>query len=309
MERFVITGGIPLKGTVRVSGSRNSALPILAACLMAEGTVTLCDVPRLHDVNTMIKLLGELGTHVYRQDNADLQLEVRDELICEARCDIVSALRASICVLGPLLAKRGKAVTSLPDNFTFTNPPVDRHFRGLQQLGVTLESDRRHIICTVKGRLKGCRISVGGQQGSSALVTINLMCAAALAEGTTALVGAASDPEVGDCAMFLNKMGAKISGYGSDEITIEGVDTLRATEHTIIPDRIEAGTLAIAAAITKGNITLENCERSHLDAQIRALEQMGVGFASDSSRRSLEVLGYFDYRGVEITTGHYPEFP
>src|SRR5438552_5856281 len=185
-------------------------------------------------------------------------------------------MRASICVLGPLLAKRGRALVSIPGGCAIGDRPVDLHVRGMQKLGATFRTEGGNIIGEVHGRLKGCRMYLGGAQGPTVLGTINVMCAAALAEGETVLVGAACEPEVGDCANLLNKMGAKITGHGTPEIHIEGVDKLSGCEHRIIPDRIECGTFLIAAAITNGELELKNCNLDHLVAVNDRLEEVGV---------------------------------
>ena len=236
MDSFNVRGGTRLKGKIEISGSKNSALPILAACLMAEGKTTLKSVPRLRDIDSMTKLLGELGMHTFRHEGGDswdgapalnspLDLEVIDEKNCEARYDIVKTMRASICVLGPLLAKRKKAVVSIPGGCAIGDRPVDLHVRGLQKLGAEFHTENGNMVGTVPGgRLKGCRMYLGGALGPTVLGTINVMCAAALAEGETVLVGAACEPEVSDCAEMLNKMGARIKGYGTPEIRIEGVE-------------------------------------------------------------------------------------
>lgn len=318
MDSFLIHGGTRLKGKIEVSGSKNSALPILAATLMAEGKTTLKGVPRLSDIDSMIKLLGELGCDMYRHESTDstvdgpalngpLDITVTDERQCEARYDIVKTMRASICILGPLLAKRGKAIVSIPGGCAIGDRPVDLHVRGLQKLGATFTTDGGNIVGEVKGRLKGCNMYLGGAQGPTVLGTINVMCAAALAEGQTVLVGAACEPEVTDCAEMLIKMGAKIRGHGTPEIRIEGVEHLHGCEHRIIPDRIEAGTFMIAAAITNGEVELKNCNLDHLIAVTDRLEEVGVkitrqnGSAFVSSSRRLNP--------IEMTTQPYPGFP
>src|SRR5438552_4091326 len=204
MDSFLIRGGNRLKGKIEISGSKNSALPILAACLMAEGKTTLHSVPRLSDIDSMLKLIGELGCHVYRRDgsttaaggpdlNGPLELEVQDEKNCEARYDIVKTMRASICVLGPLLAKRGKAIVSIPGGCAIGDRTVDLHVRGLQKLRAEFRTEGGNIVGTVRGGLHGCRRYLGGAQGPTVLGTINVLCAAALAEGETILVGAACE--------------------------------------------------------------------------------------------------------------------
>jgi len=318
MDSFVIHGGTRLKGKIEISGSKNSALPIVAACLLAEGKMTLHAVPRLSDIDSMTKLVGELGCHIYRHEaydsntggpalNGALDIEVTDEKQCEARYDIVKTMRASICVLGPLLAKRGKAIVSIPGGCAIGDRPVDLHVRGLQKLGAEFRTEGGNIIGEVRGRLKGCRMYLGGAMGPTVLGTINVMCAAALAEGETVIVGAACEPEVTDCADMLIKMGAKIKGHGTPEIRIEGVDKLKGTEHRVIPDRIECGTFMIAAAITNGELELKHCNLDHLIAVTDRLEEVGVkverqnGTIFASSARRLNP--------VEMTTQPYPGFP
>lgn len=322
MDSFLIKGGTKLHGRIDVSGSKNSALPILAATLMAEGKTTLKMVPRLSDTESMIKLIGELGCHTYRHDsvgmpgssgpalNGPLDIEVRDERNSEARYEIVKTMRASICVLGPLLAKRGKAIVSLPGGCAIGDRPVDLHVRGLQKLGAEFKFDGGNIVGTVKGRLKGCRMYLGGSLGPTVLGTINVMSAAALAEGETVIVGAACEPEVTDCADMLNKMGAKIRGHGTPEIRVEGVDRLRGVEHRIIPDRIEAGTFVIAAAITGGQLDVCGANAEHLLAVIDRLEEAGVKVENPESgvmRVTAPAPG--SLKAVEMTTQPYPGFP
>ena len=318
MDSFLIHGGNRLKGKIEISGSKNSALPIVAACLMAEGTTVLKGVPRLSDIDSMAKLVGELGCHVYRHEsavtvgdgpplNGNLDITVTDESKCEAHYDIVKTMRASICVLGPLLAKRGKAIVSIPGGCAIGDRPVDLHVRGLQKLGAEFRTENGNIIGEVRGRLKGCRMYLGGAQGPTVLGTINVMCAAALAEGETVLVGAACEPEVVDCADMLIKMGAKIKGHGTPEIRIEGVDKLTGCEHRVIPDRIECGTFMIAAAITNGELELKHCNLDHLIAVVDRMDEIGVktgrenGTIYCSSARRLNP--------VELTTQPYPGFP
>jgi UDP-N-acetylglucosamine 1-carboxyvinyltransferase len=319
MDSFLIHGGHRLKGTVEISGSKNSALPILAACLMADGKSTLKGVPRLSDIDSMTKLVGELGCHVYRHEpanpgatdgpalNGPLDIEVQDERQCEARYDIVKTMRASICVLGPLLAKRGKAIVSIPGGCAIGDRPVDLHVRGLQKLGAQFRTENGNIVGEVRGRLKGCRMYLGGALGPTVLGTINVMCAAALAEGETILVGAACEPEVSDCAVMLNKMGARIEGYGTPEIRIEGVENLHGTEHRVIPDRIECGTFMIAAAITNGDLELKHCNLDQLIAVTDRLDEVGVRTTRENG--TVFVSAARRINPVEMTTQPYPGFP
>lgn len=320
MDSFLIRGGNRLKGKVEISGSKNSALPILAACLLAEGKTVLKSVPRLSDIDSMVKLLGELGVHVYRHEptespqhglpplNGNLDIEVRDERISEARYDIVKTMRASICVLGPLLAKRGRAVVSIPGGCAIGDRPVDLHVRGLQKLGAEFRTEGGNIVGTVPGgRLKGCRMYLGGAMGPTVLGTINVLCAAALAEGETVLVGAACEPEVVDCADLLIKMGAKIKGHGTPEIRIEGVEKLTGTEHRIIPDRIECGTFMMAAAITNGELELKHCNLDHLIAVQDRLDEVGVKVSRENG--TIFVSSSRRLMPIEMTTQPFPGFP
>ena len=319
MDSFIVRGGSRLKGKIEISGSKNSSLPIVAATLMAEGKTTLRGVPRLSDIDSMVKLIGELGCHVYRHENPEksvgdgpslngkLDIEVTNEKNCEARYDIVKTMRASICVLGPLLAKRGKAIVSIPGGCAIGDRPVDLHVRGLVKLGAEFTTEGGNIVGTVKGRLKGCRMYLGGAQGPTVLGTINVMCAAALAEGETVLVGAACEPEVTDCANMLNKMGAKIVGPGTPEIRIEGVEKLTACEHRVIPDRIETGTFMIAAAITNGELELKHCNLDHLISFVDRLEEVGVKIERQNG--TVFVNSNRRLNPVEMTTQPYPGFP
>jgi UDP-N-acetylglucosamine 1-carboxyvinyltransferase len=286
---------------------------------MASEKMTLHGVPRLSDINSMTKLVGQLGCHVYRHDpinktvgdgpdlNGPLDIEVLDEKQCHAHYDIVKTMRASICVLGPLLAKRGKAVVSIPGGCAIGDRPVDLHIRGLQKLGAEFTTEGGNIVGTVKGRLKGCRMYLGGAQGPTVLGTINVMCAATLAEGDTVLVGAACEPEVTDCAEMLIKMGAKIKGHGTPEIRIEGVDRLGGTQHRIIPDRIETGTFIMAAAITNGELELKHCNMDHLISVSDRLEEIGV--KCEQQDNSVFVSSSRRLTSIEMVTQPFPGFP
>jgi UDP-N-acetylglucosamine 1-carboxyvinyltransferase len=319
MDSFLIRGGNRLKGTVEISGSKNAALPILSACLMAEGKTRLHGVPRLSDIDSMNKLLGELGCHVYRHEpedadesrgpvlNGPLDIEVIDETKCEARYEIVSTFRASICALGPLLGARGKAIISLPGGCAIGDRPVDLHLRGLQKLGAEFRIESGNIIGEVRGRLKGCRMYLGGAQGPTVLGTINVMCAAAMAEGETVIVGAACEPEVSDCANLLNKMGARITGIGTPEIRIEGVDKLIACEHRVIPDRIETATFIIAAAMTNGELAIKHSNLDHLLAVQDRLEEVGIHIERENG--TIYVSSARRLNPIEMTTQPYPGFP
>jgi len=319
MDSFIIEGGRRLKGVVNISGSKNSSLPLMAACLMAEGRTTLQGVPRLTDIDSMSHLLRDLGCKVERHEPApsllnagpaldgDLEITVESEAESHARYEIVKTMRASICVLGPLLAKRGKAIVALPGGCAIGDRPIDLHLQGLRKLGAEFRTENGNIIGTVPRRLKGCRMYLGGAQGPTVLGTINVMTAAALAEGETLIVGAACEPEVVDCAELLNKMGARIRGHGSPEIRVEGVDRLTGCVHRIIPDRIEAGTYMMAAAITNGELELRNCNLDHLVAVTDMLEEVGVRIVRENG-----VVRCWSERRLnpaEMTTQPYPGFP
>lgn len=320
MDSFLIRGGVRLKGRVDISGSKNSSLPIMAAALMAEGRTTLKGVPRLSDIDSMVKLLGELGCHIFRHEpgtltsggmgpslNGPLDITVVDERNCEARYDIVKTMRASICVLGPLLAKRKKAIVSIPGGCAIGDRPVDLHIRGLQKLGAEFRTEGGNIVGEVRGRLKGCQMYLGGAQGPTVLGTINIMSAAALAEGETVIVGAACEPEVSDCANLLNKMGARITGQGTPEIRIQGVERLSAAEHRVIPDRIETGTFIMAAAMTNGELELKNCNLDHLIAVVDRLDEVGIKITRENG--TIFVSSSRRLQPIEMTTQPYPGFP
>ena len=321
MDSFLIRGGARLKGKIEISGSKNSALPIVAACLMPHGRTRLHGVPRLSDIDSMIKLVGELGCRVQRHDspasnndgpalNGPLDIEVTDLASTHARYDIVKTMRASICVLGPLIAARGRAKVAIPGGCAIGDRPVDLHIRGLQKLGAEFRTEGGDIVGEIPTgkRLKGCRMYLGGAQGPTVLGTINVMCAAALAEGETVLVGAACEPEVVDCANLLKKMGAKITGEGTPEMKIEGVDKLVGCEHRVIPDRIELGTFIIAAAITNGELELHNCNMDHLIAVTDRLEEVGVRIVRHNND-TVTVSSGRRLNPIEMTTQPYPGFP
>lgn len=304
---FEITGGPRLRGKVRVSGAKNAALPIMAASILCEGEIVLREVPRVSDVQFLGELLMRLGVDVRRDADGTLRLNARDEMNCKAEYDIVRKMRASICVLGPLLAKRHLAQVSMPGGCAIGDRPVNLHLRAMEQLGADVELVSGDIVARAK-RLRGRELFLGGPFGSTVLGTANAMMAATLAEGTTVIEMAACEPEVVDLASFLIKCGASITGQGTPRIVVEGVRELHGCEHTIIPDRIEAGTLMVAGAITNGEVTLENARLDHLMAFIDRLAAIGVivekgkdGGAVVSSARRLEP--------VDVTTQPFPGFP
>jgi UDP-N-acetylglucosamine 1-carboxyvinyltransferase len=303
---FEIIGGPRLRGSVRLSGAKNAALPILAASILCEGEVVLRDVPRVADVASLTELLAKLGVDVEWRADGSLKLIARDEMNCRAEYDIVRKMRASICVLGPLLAKRHRAQVSMPGGCAIGDRPVDLHLRAMRELGAEIELINGDIVAKSK-RLRGTEMFLGGPFGSTVLGTANAMMAAVLADGLTVIEMAACEPEVVDLANFLNQCGAAISGQGTPRIVIEGVKELHGCEYTIIPDRIEAGTFMVAAAITNGELTLENARLDHLMAFVDRLAAIGVNVEKNdkgvvvSSARRLEP--------VDVTTQPFPGFP
>src|SRR3989338_7489058 len=305
MDKLSIAGGVKLKGEVTVSGAKNAVLPILAATLLTDDACIIKNVPDLRDTNTMIKILRSLGK------NADLEKGI--VAVTTARSGnfvadykLVSTMRASFCVLGPLLGKLKKAKVSLPGGCIIGVRPVDLHLKGMKALGATVEIDSGYVVAKAD-RLKGNHMYLGGVYGSSVLATDNVMMAAVLAAGKTIIESAACEPEVVDLAEFLIKMGAKIKGQGTPVIEIEGVKHLHGATHTIIPDRIEAGTLMVAALITRGDIHIKNVFFQHLGALIDKLQEAGAAITKKDS--SLRVRYQRQLRAINVTTLPYPGFP
>ena len=316
MDKLVIDGGDRLKGEVTVSGAKNACLPILAACLMTDEECLIHGVPELVDIVRLNKLLGELGVKVSQDahDPGTVRVQVQDEVNCQARYDLVRQMRASICVMGPLVAKRGKALISQPGGCAIGDRPINLHLHGLQALGAQYELEVGGNISVQGHRLQGAEIFLGGPFGSSVLATANVMSAACLAEGSTIIESAACEPEIVDLADLLNKMGAKITGHGSPRIIIEGVKRLGGAEHTVIPDRIEAGTFMIAAAMTGGEVTIKNCRLDHMLAVVDNLRRIGVTIErlngpSSGGDQTVLVHAQGRFEPVDITTQPYPGFP
>ncbi|MHC4441550.1 MAG: UDP-N-acetylglucosamine 1-carboxyvinyltransferase [Planctomycetota bacterium] len=306
MDYLQIKGGKRLRGTVEVGGAKNAALPIMAAGILCEGEVVLQGVPDLADIRTMENLLNKLGVTTSWEAGGTLRLKVEDEMNSHADYELVRRMRASVCVMGPLLAKRGRSQVSMPGGCAIGDRPINLHINGLQQLGADMELVSGDILMKAK-RLSGSEIFLGGAFGSTVTGTANIMMAASLAEGRTIIESAACEPEVIDLANFLNACGAQITGQGSPRITIQGVKKLKGCEHSIIPDRIEAGTLIMAGAITNGEIRMRNCRLEHLLAVVDRLRQVGVNIERDgeevvvSSSRRLEP--------IEVTSQPFPGFP
>jgi UDP-N-acetylglucosamine 1-carboxyvinyltransferase len=305
MDCLVINGGHRLRGTLRVSGAKNAALPIMAAALLADGPSVIEDVPDLQDIQSQIDLLKMLGADVERSGSA-VRIEVKDTSNSHAPYDVVRKMRASICVLGPLLARRGIARVSMPGGCAIGDRPVDLHLRGLEALGASINLENGDIVAKAK-KLKGGSIFLGGNFGSTVLGTANVMSAASLATGTTVIESAACEPEIVDLADYLRSMGAKISGDGTPRITIEGVSSLHGATHRIIPDRIEAGTFMIAAAITNGELQIDNVRTDHLMAFIDRMRAVGV--ITEPSGTGVTVSSQRNLRAASLTTQPYPGFP
>ena len=309
MDKIVIEGGRRLEGSVKINGAKNAALPIMAACLLLNGPSRIKGIPNIVDIHTLLEILENLGGKVNRLNGGTLEIIFRDgenEDNYTAPYELVRKMRASICVLGPLLSKRRKAKVSYPGGCVIGERPIDLHIKGLKALGAQIETTEGYINASADN-LKGTVISLKGKYGSTVLGTCNVMSAAVLAEGTTIIEDAACEPEVQDLANFLNKAGAKISGIGESRLTIEGVKELHGVEYEIIPDRIEAGTFMIAGAITRGNILLENVIAEHLTTVIDKLREIGVEINTDSN--TARIKGNNLYHPVDITTMPYPGMP
>jgi UDP-N-acetylglucosamine 1-carboxyvinyltransferase len=305
MEKLIIKGGYPLRGETRVSGAKNAALPILAAAILAEEPVKLANVPHLHDVTTMIELIGRMGAEITVDEKMCVEINAATVREFFAPYELVRTMRASILVLGPLVARFGQAHVSLPGGCAIGTRPVDQHLRGLQALGAEIKVENGYITATVDGRLKGAKIVFD-------MVTVtgteNIMMAAVLAEGTTILENAAREPEVVDLANFLNTLGAKISGAGTSVITIEGVERLHGGSYSVLPDRIEAGTYLIAAACTRGKIRLKGITPDILDALLIKLQEAGATIETGADWISLDMQDKRP-KAISVTTAPYPGFP
>jgi UDP-N-acetylglucosamine 1-carboxyvinyltransferase len=305
MDKFLIRGGKTLSGKVEVSAAKNATLPILAATLLTEEPCVIRNVPMVQDVRTMAKLLGVLGKKVEPQ-GGDLVLSDGKQLNPEAPYDIVKQMRASYYVLGPLLARERRAKVSLPGGCAIGPRPVDLHIKGMKALGAEVVIEHGYISAQTK-HLTGAEMVLEGSHGPSVGATANVMMAATLARGRTVILGAACEPEVIDLANFLNALGAGVSGIGTPRLVIDGVEQLHGAEYQPIPDRIEAGTLALAGAITRGRIELNNCQPEHMTALLEKLNETGC--ECEVGPRTLRVNGGPDIRPVDINTAPYPGFP
>lgn len=308
MDKIVVNGGVKLAGKVRISGAKNAALPILAATLLSEGKTVLRGIPRLRDVDTMLAILRSLGTKIVWDKKGELIIDSRNLSSNVAPYELVSTMRASVCVLGPLLARCGRAKVAHPGGCVIGLRPIDLHLKGLRALGARIDIEHGYIVARSRKRLVGGDVYLGGSFGSTVLGTANVMMAATLAEGETMIENAACEPEIVDLACFLAKMGAKISGAGTHLIRIKGVKKLSGASHRVIPDRIEGGTYLIAGAITGGEVFVENCKYGYLQAAVDKLREAGVKVERKGA--GLVVAAKRGYlKAVDVTTFPFPGFP
>ncbi len=305
MDKLVIQGGRSLDGELRISGAKNAALPILAATLLASDPITIRNLPHLHDITTMIELLGCMGVELTIDEKLSIEVDATGITDFSAPYELVKTMRASILVLGPMVARFGKAHVSFPGGCAIGSRPVDLHLRGLEAMGARINVEGGYINAEVDGRLQGARIlmetvTVGG--------TENIMMAATLAEGRTVIENAAREPEVVDLAMCLIAMGANISGHGTDTIVIDGVETLHGCTYDVMPDRIEAGTYLVAAAATGGKIRVRDVCPDHLEVVLQKLTEAGAQINSGEDWIELDMAGKRP-KAVSIKTAPYPGFP
>jgi UDP-N-acetylglucosamine 1-carboxyvinyltransferase len=304
MDKLQITGGTPLMGEIRISGAKNAALPILAATLLAESPCYISNVPHLQDITTMMSLLGRMGVELVVDEKMNIEINSNKLHTCTAPYDLVKTMRASILVLGPLLARFGEAQVSLPGGCAIGSRPVNLHIQGLRAMGAEISVENGYILAKAK-RLRGATLCMD-------LVTVtgteNLMMAAALADGVTFIENAAREPEVVDLAQCLNGMGAKITGAGTDTIRIEGVEHLSGTRYTVLPDRIETGTYLVAAAMTGGKVKLKDTSAHLLDAVLMKLREAGAEITTGDNWIELDMHGKRPI-AVDIHTAPYPAFP
>lgn len=309
MDKLVVEGGARLSGSVQISGAKNAVLPILAATLLADRQCVISNVPNLKDVRTLTEILREVGLEVDQRAPGTIVTRVVDESNSTARYELVSTMRASIYLLGPLLAKRGYAKVSLPGGCVFGLRPVDLHIKGLRALGAEIELEHGYIVAKApKGRLRGGYVYLAGPMGSSVGATANTLMAACLADGKTVIEGAACEPEVTDLALFLNRMGATIEGIGTPTLKITGVPSMRGGATRVCPDRIEAGTYMAMAAMTGGDVRLHDVRPDHMGAQIDVLRQMGVSI-EDEGQGVLRVKRDGPLQPTRISMLPYPCFP
>ncbi len=312
MKKLVIEGGRRLSGEVRTAGSKNAVLPILAASILTRERLSLRGVPQLSDVDRMMGVLRLLGGEAERTADDGLEVACANDLVAVAPWEEVRTMRGSVCVLGPLLARQGKAKVSLPGGCVFGVRPIDVHIKGLAALGAKIHIEHGYVVAEAPGgRLRGATMYLGSAFGSSVLGTANVLMAATLAEGTTVIHGAACEPEIVDLGDCLVAMGARISGLGSPTLTIEGVDELSGCEHTVIPDRIEAGTYVIAGLMTGGDVKVSGCRPDHLTCLLDRLSQAELPFEVGDDY--IQTLAFDPEtttpRSTDVSTNVYPGFP
>ena len=305
MDKLIINGNIPLRGEIRISGAKNAALPIIAASLLTTEPVCISNIPHLHDVTTIISLLGQMGVSLTLDERNNITVNARDVDCFHAPYELVRTMRASVLVLGPLLGRFGEAEVSLPGGCAIGTRPVDQHLKGLQAMGATINVENGYIKAKAKNRLQGTTIVMD-------IITVtgteNIMMAAVLAKGQTIIHNAAREPEVEDLANFLNSLGAKITGAGTSTIVIDGIEALSPGSYNVLPDRIETGTYLIAAAMTRGKIKLKNTRPDILESVILKLEEAGAHIEQGTDWISLDMKDNRP-RAVNISTAPYPAFP
>jgi UDP-N-acetylglucosamine 1-carboxyvinyltransferase len=305
MSVFIIDGGVPLKGTVRISGAKNAILPSLAACLLTEEKTILKDVPDLEDVHTMCNLLNSLGADTtFNKKDKEIIVDTSSINKYTAPYELVNQMRASFLVMGPLLARKGRSKVSLPGGCAIGSRPVDLHLKGFSALGANINTGHGYVEASVKGRLTGARIYL---DFPSVGATENILMASVLAKGRTIIENAATEPEIVNLATLLVSMGANVTGAGTDTIRVVGTDRLHGTEHAIIPDRIEAGTFMLAAAITGGNVKIENVMTEHIKPISAKLRESGVEISEELG--VVHVKSNPHLKAVDIKTHPYPGFP
>src|SRR6188472_2161746 len=307
MDKLLIRGGRKLRGEVLISGAKNAALPELCAALLTDRPVTLHNVPRLKDVATMLKLVHNMGVRAERDDKGTVRIDARSLEVPEAPYELVKTMRASVLALGPLLARFGQARVSLPGGCAIGTRPIDLHLKAFEELGATVSLESGDVVARApKGRLVGADIEF---EKVTVTGTENVMMAAALASGKTRIKNAAQEPEIVDLAELMNRMGARIKGAGTSDITIDGVEALGGAQHTIIPDRIETGTFIVAAAITDGELEVKGCNPDHIRAVIKALTAAGVDIEELNPSTLLVRRSKSGLKAHDVTTEPHPLFP
>lgn len=304
MEKLVIHGGKPLEGTVRVSGAKNAVLPIIVASMLGTTQSTLTEIPKLADVHTVCDVIASLGVHIEHPERDILVIDAHELTSTTAPYDLVRRMRASFLVMGPLLARKGRAQISLPGGCSIGARPIDLHLKAFEAMGAVINLENGDIEATVPNGLKGAQIYL---DFPSVGATENILMAASMAEGKTVLENAAEEPEIVDLATYLNSMGANIRGAGTNVIRIEGVKELHGANHAVIPDRIEAGTFMVGAAMTQGNVFVENAISEHLKPLISKLKEVGAEVQEEID--GIRVIGHAPLRPADIKTLPYPGFP